>query len=200
MKRIYGFSMERGAKKEEADIRGKKKKQDDPPDGETKNKGEVIYDATVYPQDIAYPTDLGLLNKAREITEELIDVLHQKQPQENKPRTYRELARKAYLKVAQNKNHSKKTIRKGIKSQLQYRRRNFKTIEKQLDGFGSFPLEHKLQRKYWIIRTVYLQQLRMFENSTHQVEDRIVASMSPMSVPSYVGKQEPGQSSAPKST
>lgn len=174
--RIYGFSMERAAKKDDANICGKKKKRDDPPpDGETKNKGEVIYDATVCPQDIAYPSDLGLLNKAREITEDLIDVLHQKQPQGNKPRTYRELARKAYLKVAQNKNSSKKTIRKGIKSQFQYLRWNFKTIEKQLVGFVSFPVEHTLQRKYWIIRTVYLQQLRMFENGTHQVEDRIVS-------------------------
>lgn len=187
--RIYGFSMEKAAKKDKADIGGKKKRRDDtPPDGETKNKGEVIYDATVCPQDISYPTDLGLLNKAREITEELIDILHKKQPQGNKPRTYRELARKAYLKVAQNKNPSKKTIRKGIKSQLQYLRRNFKTIERQLDGFGSFPLEHKLQRKYWIIRTVYLQQLRMFEDRTHQVEHRIVSIHEPHVRPIVRGK------------
>lgn len=115
--RIYGFSMERAAKKDDANIGGKKKKRDDPPpDGEAKNKGEVIYNATVCPQYIAHPTDLGLLNKAREITEELIDLLLQIHPQGNKPRTYRECARKAYLKVAQNKNPSKKTIRRGIKS------------------------------------------------------------------------------------
>ncbi len=169
-------------------IKGKKNKRDDSPGGEAKNKGEVIYDATVCPQDIAYPTDLGLLNKAREIMEELIDVLHQKQPQGKKPRTYREIARKAYLKVAQNKNPSKKTIRKGIKSQLQYLRRNFKAIEKKLDGFEAFPLEYKLQRKYWIIRTVYLQQLKMFESRSHQVEDRIVSIHEPHVRPIVRGK------------
>jgi hypothetical protein len=163
--RIHGFSMEKASKKND---KGKKGKYD-PGEGETKNKGEVIYDATVCPQDIAYPTDLGLLNKAREITEEIIDDLHQKQPQGKKPRTYREIARKTYLKVAQNKNPSKKTIRKGIKSQLQYLRRNFKRIGKQLDGFGVFPLDHKLQRKYWVIQTLYEQQLRMFESRSHQV-------------------------------
>lgn len=94
--RIYGFSLEKSS------LKGKKGQKDnrDSSDEQTKNKGEVIYDATVCPQDIAYPTDLGLLNKAREITEENIDGLHQKQPGGKKPRTYREKARKNYLKVA----------------------------------------------------------------------------------------------------
>ena len=124
------------------------KDKDEPPQGGDKNKGEVIYDATVCPRDIAYPTDLGLLNKAREITEGIIDELHTKNQQGKKPRTYRKIARKANLKVAQNKNPSKKGIRKGIKSQLQYLKRNFKTIEKQLDGFAVFPLRYRLQRTY----------------------------------------------------
>lgn len=76
----------------------------------------MIYDATACPQDIAYPTDLRLLSKSREITEAIIDELHAaNQRRVKKPRTYRKVARKAYLKVAQNKNPSKKVIRKGIK-------------------------------------------------------------------------------------
>ena len=126
--------------------RGKDK--DESAQAENRNRGEVIYDATVCPQDIAYPTDLGLLNKAREITEGIIDELHTKNRQGKKPRTYRKIARKANLKVAQNKNPSKKGIRKGIKSQLQYLKRNFKTIEKQLDSFAVFPLRYRLQRTY----------------------------------------------------
>jgi len=59
--------------------------------------------------------DHHLLSKAREITEEIIDVLHHRKKGGKKPRTYRQNARKAYLKVAQNKNPSNKTIRKGIK-------------------------------------------------------------------------------------
>jgi IS5 family transposase len=39
------------------------------------HKGRLITDATACPQDIAYPTDLNLLNDAREKTEELIDKL-----------------------------------------------------------------------------------------------------------------------------
>jgi hypothetical protein len=41
------------------------------------NKGRMIVDATCAPADIAYPADLGLLNDAREKTEEVIDQLHE---------------------------------------------------------------------------------------------------------------------------
>ncbi|HEM49279.1 MAG TPA: transposase [Caldithrix sp.] len=40
------------------------------------NKGHLIVDATVAPADIKYPTDLDLLNEAREFSEELIDLLY----------------------------------------------------------------------------------------------------------------------------
>ena len=148
----------------------------------------MIYDATACPQDIAYPTDLRLLSKSREITEAIIDELHGANRQGKKPRTYRKGARKAYLKVAQNRNSSKKAIRKGIKSQLQYLKRNFKTIEKPLDGFSMFPLSHRLQQKYWIIQTLYDQQRRMFQARSHQVDDRIVSIDQPHVRPIVRGK------------
>lgn len=90
--RIYGFPMDKGSKK------GKKIEKTDKKDKYLTdelptNKGEVIYDAAVCPQDIAYPTVLGLLNTAREITEAIIDHLHAKQPDGKKPRTYRQMAR-----------------------------------------------------------------------------------------------------------
>lgn len=90
--------------------------------------------------------------------------------------------------MAQNKNPSKKVIRKGIKSQLQYLRRNFRTIEKMLDSFEFFPLSHKLQRKYWIIQTVYEQQLKMWVSRSHQVDDRIVSIHEPHVRPIVRGK------------
>ncbi len=188
--RILEFSMERSVKKKKKT----KKNKEEPPkeegknEEEGKNKGEVIYDATACPQDIAYPTDHGLLNKAREITEDIIDELHFKNHQGKKPRTYRKIARKAYLKVAQNKNPSKKVIRKGIRSQLQYLNRNIKTIEKQLDGFGAFPLSYRLQRTYWIIKTLKEQQLKMFEGRSHQMQDRIVSIHEPHVRPIVRGK------------
>jgi hypothetical protein len=60
-------------------------------------------------------TDLNLLNDSREKSEMLIDVLYSKWKLLNdsvlKPRTYREIARKEYLKVAQKKHKTKREIR-----------------------------------------------------------------------------------------
>ena len=98
------------------------------------------------------------------------------------------MARKHFLKVAQNRNPSRKIIRKGIKSQLQYLRRNFKTIEKQLDSFVVFPLSHQMQKSYWIIQTVCDQQLEMFRTASHQVAHRIVSIDQPHVRPIVRGK------------
>lgn len=70
----------------------------------TKNAGKLIIDATCAPADIKYPTDLGLLNDAREKTEEMIDLLHAPLVKlRKKPRTYREKARKLIF-PSPNKN------------------------------------------------------------------------------------------------
>ena len=86
------------------------------------NRGTVIMDATACPQDIAYPTDLNLLNDSREKSESLIDLLYDKELHKKKPRTYREEARKVYLKTAQRKSktgiirclHGYSTPKKGV--------------------------------------------------------------------------------------
>jgi IS5 family transposase len=72
----------------------------DSDDINTPNKGTLIMDATACPQNIAYPTDLNLLNDAREKSEQLIDYLFCEFLHEKKPRTYREKARTIYLKTA----------------------------------------------------------------------------------------------------
>jgi len=75
------------------------------------HEGKLIVDATACPQDISYPIDLNMLNDSREKAEELIDFLYQPSKHDKKPRTYREKARKAYLKTAQKKRKTKKDIR-----------------------------------------------------------------------------------------
>jgi IS5 family transposase len=143
-------------------------------------------DATVAPQDIAYPTDLNLLNRAREITEKIIDALHVRG--DKKPRTYRKVARKAYLKVAQNRNPSKKAIRKGVGQQLRYVGRNLKHIDVLLDSYDHFPLSHKKQRQLWVVHTLYEQQHQMFKAGETRIADRIVSIHEPHVRPIMRGK------------
>lgn len=150
------------------------------------HKGELLLDATVSPQDIAYPTDLNLLNEGREISEKIIDFLHT--PGEKKPRTYRQKARKEFLHVAQNKNPRIKTVRKAIGKQLRYLRRNISHINGMLDSFNVFPLPKKLHRQFWVIQTLYDQQLEMFTQRKHSVDDRIVSIHQPHVRPIVRGK------------
>jgi hypothetical protein len=73
-----------------------------------------LLDATCTPADIKYPTDIGILNEAREKTEKIIDKLYKeiKEKKKEKPITYREKGRKDYLMVAKKRRPSKKRKKK----------------------------------------------------------------------------------------
>ena len=154
------------------------------------NRGKLLLDATVAEQAIRYPTDLSLLNEAREISEKLIDELYALSDYTRKPRTYRRKARKQYLKIAKNKKPSVKVRRRALREQLQYLRRNLKHISSLLDSLGSapFPLPHGLQRQYWIIQHLYSQQDGMYRNRNNRCDDRIVSISQPHVRPIVRGK------------
>ena len=94
---------------------------------------ELILDATVAPQAIRFPTDLSLLNEAREFSERIIDKLYPKTDLSKKPRTYRQKARKAYLAIAKRRRPGGRVLRRGVKQQLQYLGRNLRHIKQLLD-------------------------------------------------------------------
>ncbi|MDP3058190.1 MAG: IS5 family transposase, partial [bacterium] len=166
----------------------------DPPEednpSEPENKGRVIFDATACPQDIAYPTDLNLLSEAREKTEKLIDDLYDSKTHQQKPRTYREVARKRYLQTAQKKNKSRKQIRKAVGSQLRYVQRNLKSINRLLDSSPTITLKPKDIKYLMVINTLYEQQKYMYDTKSHSVEDRIVSIHQPHVRPMVRGKTQ----------
>ena len=85
------------------------------------NRGKIILDVTCAPADIAYPTDLNLLNESREKAEKIIDILHVPwKGTIKKPRTYRRKARKDYLKAAKSRQLSTAKRRKAVRKQLGY--------------------------------------------------------------------------------
>jgi len=152
------------------------------------HKGRVLFDATACPQDIAYPTDLGLLSEAREKSQELIYEIYEKALHLKKPRTYRKEARKQFLKIAQKKNKSRQEIRKGIGKQLRYLARNLRSIDKLLDKSGLFPLDPHQQKYLMVINTLYQQQKKMFDAKEHSVDDSIVSIHQPHVRPIVRGK------------
>ena len=161
---------------------------DDPPP----NQGQLILDATCAPADIRYPTDLGLLNEARKASEAIIDQLYAqvREPLEfNKPRTYRKLARKAYLAVAKKRKPGAKLRRKGIRQQLNYLARNLSHIETLIAAGASLALLSRRQyRLLLVIHELHRQQLEMYETKTHRVDDRIVSLTQPHVRPIVRGK------------
>ena len=154
------------------------------------HQGKLILDATVAEQAIRFPTDLSLLNEGREISEQIIDVLHALLGRKTKPRTYRQTARKDYLAIVKQRRASRKVLRKGIRQQLQYLRRNFQHIEQLLDAFPgrSIPLPYSLLRKYWIIQHVYNQQEAMYRLKCQRCDHRIVSIHQPHVRPIVRGK------------
>jgi hypothetical protein len=159
-------------------------------DPEDDNKGRIIFDATACPQDIAYPTDLDLLSDSREKAEELIDLLYDPALHKRKPRTYRKVARKRYLKTAQKKNKSRKDIRKAVGSQLRFLSRDIRSINKLLDAYDRIPFEPKDYKYFLVINTLCEQQKQMFDQQSHSIEHRIVSIHQPHVRPIVRGKSQ----------
>ena len=137
---------------------------------EPENQGTLILDATCAPADIHFPTDVSLLSESREKLEELIDYLHDG-TNGDKPRTYRQIARKAYLRFVRNRKPRYKQIRKAIRQQLAFVRRDMNLVGDLLKQ-TSRELNPK-QEQYWqTIQELYRQQKQMYERKIHKIESK----------------------------
>jgi len=156
---------------------------------EPTNKGKLLVDATCAPADIQYPCDLSLLNEAREKTELIIDILHKSlRKKEKKVRTYRIQARKEYLKVSKKRKKSEREIRKAIRKQLGYVKRNLAYINEIGVKTTLKTLNKKRYRNLLVCTEVYRQQQEMYNDKTHRIEDRIVSISQPHVRPIVRGK------------
>ena len=157
-------------------------------DHEAANEGTMILDATCAPQNIRYPTDISLLNEAREKLEEMIDVVHAAGLTEGKkPRTYRNRARRDYLRFARNRKPTQKLLRKSLRKQLGYVGRNLSHLDAILHRHPD-ALSERLMAYLLTIRTLFEQQTEMYDKRTHSVEDRIVSLHQPFVRPIVRGK------------
>ena len=156
------------------------------------NCGQLIADASCAPADIRYPTDVSLLNEAREKTEEIIDELHTplvgKEP---RPRTYRLKARRRFVAFTKKKKPGRRAIRQAKKQQVGFLRRNLQVIDRLLENPQALPLaglSHRMYKNLLVCRELYRQQLEMIENNSQRVDDRIVSLSQPHVRPIKRGK------------
>ncbi len=159
---------------------------------EDTNRGQLIADATCAPADIRYPTDVSLLNEAREKTDEIIDELHVPligcQP---RPRTYRIRARRRFVAFTKKKRPGRRAIRRAKKGQLGFLYRNLQAIDRLLKNPEALPLSRLSRRMYknlLVCRELYRQQFEMHQNHSQRVDDRIVSISQPHVRPIKRGK------------
>jgi len=154
-------------------------------DDDRSNDGTLILDTTCAPANIAFPQDINLCNEAREKTEKMVETMHERGKNE-KPRLDKQKARREYLKVAKSKKRTGKAIRKVIKKQLSYIRRNLRYIDNLMVNYDRLSPKQKAELE--TIRTLYDQQKQMIDNRTHTVENRIVSISQPHVRPIVRGK------------
>jgi len=153
-----------------------------------KAKGMLV-DATVFPEQIKYPNDVGLLNDVREWLVKNIKRLGKVIGE--KYRTYCRTARKDYLNFSKKKTKTKKSINKAKKQMLQYVRRNSKQLKdaiEQVKAKGQRVKQDIIERLQ-VAEKIYHQQLEMYKRKTNRVRDRIVSFHRPYVRPIKRGKQ-----------
>lgn len=124
-------------------------------------------------------------------TEKIIDCLYKtvKEKVKTKPRTYRQTARKEYLKIAKLRRPSRNQKRKAIKKQLQYIQRNLSHIQQLIElGAALSSLSKRKYKMLLVVTEVYRQQRTLIENNQQSISDRIVSLSQPHIRPIVRGK------------
>jgi IS5 family transposase len=149
----------------------------------------MLVDATVFPEKIKYPNDVGLLNDVREWLDRQIKRLGKMVGK--KYRTYPRRSRKEYLNFSKKKTKTKKAINKAKKQMLQYVRRNIKHLKDAIEKIkarGGKVKEH-IREKLGVAEKIFNQQWEMYKRKINRVDDRIVSLDRPYVRPIKRGKQ-----------
>jgi hypothetical protein len=142
------------------------------------NQGSLLIDATCAPVDIRHPTDLSLLNEAREVTEILIDAMHPQVRKSfgHKPRTHRKKARQQFLAVAKKKKPRISKIRKAIRQQLGHLKRNLASIDALIACGGCLLAAGRyIYQKLLVVSEMVRQQTVLYHSDSRSIPDRIVS-------------------------
>ncbi len=188
----------------------KKKETSSPPDDEDSdnntpptdgNKGKLVVDATCTPADIRYPTDISLVNEAREKSERIIDILFEPlKGQAKKPRTYRQKARRLFLKYSKSRKPSAGKIRKALGQQLRFLKRNLTIIERLVDRSSPLPGSVPVNTATcWLFKSFTASSSGCTTSAVTASVTASSASASPMFVPSFAARFPLPPNSGPNS-
>lgn len=145
-------------------------------------------DATVFPEHIKYPNDVGLLNDVREWLVKQIKTIGVTAGKT--VRTYTRTARQTFLNFSKKRVKKKKTIAKAKKKMIQYVRRNVKQLEHLLETVidQGVVVSEKLKQRLGIAKMIFEQQYTMYKDKRCRVSNRIVSFVRPYVRPIVRGK------------
>jgi hypothetical protein len=163
---------------------------------------EQMVDATVFPSNVTYPTDTGLIEKARRWVVEVIKKTIKTEGIKKKVRTYCRKARRVYLRFQKKRRHSEKEIRKTKKQLLQYVRRNISQLRDLLTDTKEIPQKtlRQLKDRLIVVENIYWQQRVMLKNKVRSIENRIVSFHRPEIRPIVRGKSGKDVEFGPKAS
>lgn len=153
--------------------------------------GEHLLDATVFPSDITFPTDAGLLNKCRQWVVKVIKLVEKRAGVKEKARTYCRKAQKAYLGFQKRRRKTKREINLMRAKLLRYLRRNVGQLEALLAGYaGELKARERefLKTRLETVKRIYAQQLELWLTKARSVKGRIVSLHMPHIRPIVRGK------------
>ena len=136
-----------------------------------KGKGMLV-DATVAPEKIKYPNDIGLLNDVRMWMVEKIKEASKETGE--KVRTYARKAKALYLNFAKKKQKTKKEIERVKRQMLQFVRRNLEQIKERVHQFD-YLVQKEIEKKIEIATKIYEQQHMMYKLKVNKIDERIVS-------------------------
>ena len=141
----------------------------------------MLIDATVFPEAIKYPTNVGLLNDVREWLVKSIRKLGNALGVK-RVRTYKRKARQEYLKFAKKKTK---------KAMLQYVRCNLRQMWELVEKAGRRRkmVFRAARERLRVAEEIFRQQWEMYRRKTHRLANRIVSLHRPYARPIKTGKQ-----------
>lgn len=149
----------------------------------------MLVDATVFPEEIKYPNDVGLLNDVREW---LVGNIKRIGKAIGKTyRTYSRKARKDHLHFSKKRTKTKKVIAKAKKAMLQYVRRNIEQLKEAIEKVKAKGqrVKQKIIERLQVAEKIYHQQREMYKRKVNRIADRIVSFHRPYVRPIERGKQ-----------
>jgi len=144
---------------------------------EGKSWGTLSIDASCTPADISYPTDLKLLNEARETTDRIIDDLCRQSIGFgiHRPRYDRGKACAHFLNVAKQKKPRRRKLKAAVRRQLSYLQRNLNAIDALIAAGASLSaLKTHWWHKLLACSELHRQQSFLINGDTRSIPHRLV--------------------------